>query len=131
MARALVTDRLWAQLEPLLPPEKAKPAGGRPRASDRACLVGILFVLKTGCAWNDLPAELAPSGPTCWRRFREWTAAGVWPRLWTQLLRSLGKIEGIDLSRAVIDSASFRAVFGGLTRVPTRRTGAKRAVNAT
>ena len=65
MARALVSDRLWAAVAPLLPPERPKPAGGRPRASDRACLVGILFVLKTGSVWNDIPAELAPSGPTC------------------------------------------------------------------
>jgi transposase len=93
--------------------------------------VGILFVLRTGCGWNHIPAELAPSGPTCWRRLRDWTEAGVWEKLWRKILRHLGKHEEVDLSRAVVDSASFRAVFGGRTRGPTPRIAAKTAANAT
>lgn len=130
MARQWVTDELWEEIKPLLPPEPPKPKGGRPRADDRACLVGILFVLRTGCGWNDIPAELAPSGPTCWRRFRDWSAAGLWPRLWRIILRHLGKTDRIDLSRAIIDSASFRAVFGGLTPAQTPRIDANMAANA-
>lgn len=130
MARQWVTDELWSEIKPLLPPEPPKPKGGRPRADDRACLVGIIFVLRTGCGWNDIPAELAPSGPTCWRRFRDWSEAGLWPRLWRIILRHLGKNDRIDLSRAIIDSASFRAVFGGLTPAQTPRIAAKMAANA-
>ena len=129
MARQWVTDELWSEIEPLLPPEKPKPKGGRPRCADRDCLVGIIFVLRTGCAWNDIPAELAPSGPTCWRRFRLWSSLGVWPTLWAKLLRHLGRAEAIDLSLAVVDSASLRAVFGGPIPGRTPRTGARTASN--
>jgi len=131
MAREWVTDELWAEVQPLLPGRPPRPKGGRPPADDRKCLVGILFVLRTGCVWNDIPAELAPSGPTCWRRMNEWTKAGVWPRLHKALLRKLGRQGRLEFSRAIADSASFRAVFGGRTRDPTRLTGGRKAANAT
>jgi transposase len=53
--KPLVSDDLWAVVAPLLPPEPPKPKGGRPRVPDRAALTGILFVLKTGIAWEDSP----------------------------------------------------------------------------
>jgi len=128
MARQWVTDELWNEIAPLLPPEPPRPKGGRPRIPDRKCLMGIVFVLRTGCAWNDLPAELAcGDGATCWRRLRQWTQAGVWPAVWQRVLNALGSEGGVDLSRAVIDSASVRAVFGGLTRGQTPQIAAKRA----
>lgn len=55
MARPLVTDELWSRIEPLLPPPKEHPKGGRPPLPDRAALTGILFVLKTSIGWEDLP----------------------------------------------------------------------------
>ena len=131
MAREWVTDELWTEVQPLLPPHRLRPKGGRPPADDRACLVGILFVLRTGCAWNDIPGELAPSGPTCWRRMNAWTQAGVWPRLHAVLLRKLGRRDRLAFERAVADSASFRAVFGGRIPAPTRRTGPKTDASAT
>jgi transposase len=77
MARQWVTDELWNEIASLLPAEPPKPKGGRPRVPDRNCLVGIAFVLRTGCAWNDLPAELGcGDGSTCWRRLRQWTEGG-------------------------------------------------------
>jgi transposase len=115
-------------IAPLLPAERPKPKGGRPRVPDRKCLVGIVFVLRTGCAWNDLPAELGcGDGSTCWRRLRQWTTAGVWPAVWQRVLNALGRQEHVDLSRAVIDSASVRAVLGGLTRGQTPRIAAREA----
>ena len=128
MARQWVRDELWNEIAPLLPAEPPKPRGGRPRVPDRKCLVGIVFVLRTGCAWNDLPAELGcGDGSTCWRRLRQWTTAGVWPAVWQRVLNALGRQEHVDLSRAVIDSASVRAVFGGLTRGQTPRIAARKA----
>jgi transposase len=131
MARQWVTDELWDEVRPLLPPEKPKPKGGRPPVPDRKCLVGIIFVLRTGCGWNDLPAELGCGhGSTCWRRFQAWSEAGVWDDLWCRVLDHLGRRKRIDWSRAVADSASVRAVFGGLTRGRTPRIGPRTAANA-
>ena len=90
VAKTLVTDELWAVVEPLLPPELPKPRGGRPRIDARAVLMGILFVLKTGIPWEMLPKEMGyESGMTCWRRLREWQATGVWERLHHTLLHRL------------------------------------------
>lgn len=68
MAKPLATDELWAAVEGLPPPERPKPKGGRPRASDRAALAGIIFVLRTGIPWEDVPREMGVCGMTCWRR---------------------------------------------------------------
>jgi transposase len=97
---------------------------------DRNGLEGIVFVLRSGARWRDVPAAFG-SGSTCWRRFVAWTAAGVWGRCHRALLAALGRRGLINLNRAVIDSASVRAVKGGRTPAPTRPTGAKTAANAT
>nr|WP_238135712.1 IS5 family transposase [Xanthomonas fragariae] len=61
---------------------KRSSKGGRPRISDQQALNGIVYVLRTGVPWEDLPVELGyGSGMTCWRRLRDWQAAGVWHRL--------------------------------------------------
>src|SRR5919106_2901118 len=113
MAKGLVTDELWEIIEPLLPPEAPKPQGGRPRVEDRAALNGIIFVLKSGIPWEMLPQEMGcGSGMTCWRRLRDWQAAGVWARLHRVLLDRLGKANAIDWGRCSIDSASFPAKRG-------------------
>ena len=83
----LVPDDLREAIKPLLPPEPAKPNGGRPRVPHRAALAGIVFVLRTGCPWRLLPKELGcGSGTTCWRRLRDWQVAGVSERLHERLL---------------------------------------------
>jgi transposase len=113
MSKLLVPDDLWEAIEPLLPKEPLKPKGGRPRVPDRAALAGIIFVLRTGCPWRLLPNELGcGSGTTCWRRLRDWQAAGVWAKLHTRLLNWLGDEAAIDWSRASVDSLSVRAKRG-------------------
>lgn len=96
--RRLVSDELWAMVEPLIPPlPPARGPGGRPRVPDRSALEGILYVLTTGCRWRDLPAEMnCGSGVTCWRRLRAWERAGVWLRLHRQILDRLGQQGLID-----------------------------------
>jgi transposase len=123
MVKPLVSDELWELVEPLLPPEPPKPKGGRPRIPDRQALTGILFVLKTGIPWEDLPKEMnCGSGMTCWRRLRDWQEQGVWECIHLACLECLQAAERIDWRRAVLDSAAVRAVFGGTRRVPTLQT---------
>jgi transposase len=132
MAEPLLSNELWIEIRPLLPAHRPDPRGGAPRKGDRPCLEGILHVLKTGCQWQRLPkGEHWPSGSTCWRRLREWTAAGVWPRLHRALLDRLGARGLLDLDRVVVDSASVRAKKGARTAAPARSTAARTAVNAT
>ena len=121
MAKQLLPDELWNRIEPLLPPDRPKPKGGRPPISNRAALTGILFVLKTGTPWEYLPKEMnCGSGMTCWRRLRDWQNAGVWTKIWRRILDELGESGLIDWSTSAIDSCSVRAVFGGrkLAQIP-------------
>jgi transposase len=131
MPKPLVTDELWAVIEPLLPEERPKPKGGRPRVGDRATLTGILFVFKTGVPWEMLPKEMGcGSGMTCWRRLKEWHEAGVWERLHRVLLDRLGRADRIDWSRASLDSASVPAPGGAKRPDRIRRIAANRAPSA-
>src|SRR5947208_13526144 len=114
MAKPLLPDGLWAIIEPILPKHTPGPRGGRPRLDDRKALTGILFVLKTGIPWEDLPVEMGcGSGMTCWRRRRDWQQAGVWFALHQLLLTRLDGAHRIDWSRAAVD-ATFARAFGGV-----------------
>jgi transposase len=129
----LLPDELWEIIEPILPrlpPPGSK--GGRPPISHRQALTGILFVLKTGMAWEDLPEELGCGcGMTCWRRLRDWQADGTWRKVHAVLLERLDRAGRLDWSKAAIDSSSVRAVLGGETPAPTRRTAGKAGRNTT
>ena len=126
MAAPLVSDELWALVEPLLPAHSPRPKGGRPPIPDRACFTGIVFVLKTGIQWEDLPQEMGcGSGMTCWRRLRDWQRAGVFDRLQELILARLEGAGCLDWSRAVVDASLVRAKGvkkGGSRPAPTRRT---------
>jgi len=116
MSQALVDDDLWTRIAPLLPkrrPRNRQHAGRKP-IPDRAVLTGILFVLRSGIPWKMLPKEMGcGSGSTCWRRLVRWQRAGVWKRLHRVLLTELRRRGRLDLARAVVDSASLRALRGG------------------
>ncbi len=121
----LVPDELWERMEPLLPapkPRRHRYPGRRP-LGDRAALAGIVFVLKTGIAWNQLPAGLVGcSGVTCWRRLRDWTEAGVWPALHELLLAELRAAGQLELDRCAVDGSHIRALKGGTTSARRRST---------
>jgi transposase len=118
MAMEVLDEKLWQIIKPILPKHKSPSRkGGRPPISDRSVLKGILFVLKTGIPWEYLPREMrCGSGMTCWRRLRDWKEQGVWKRLHRLLLKKLQAAHKIDWSRAVIDSASVRAMHRGKKR---------------
>ena len=132
MSKPLVSDELWAIVEPLLPPAPPNLKGGRPRVPDRACLTGILFVLRSGIPWEMLPLEMGcGSGVTCWRRLRDWQDAGVWDRLHRTLLGRLGEAGRIDWDRASLDSASVPAKRGARRWDRTQPIAASQARNGT
>ena len=131
MAKEILNDELWQIIEPLVPKKKRRfRYPGRKPLSNRAAMTGILFVLKTGIAWEDLPREMGcGSGMTCWRRLRDWKKAGVWDKIHQVLLSKLRQADRLDFSRAVVDSASVRAVSGGRKQSQTQRIAARRARN--
>ena len=117
MAKPLLSDELWNRIKPLIPPERPKPEGGRPRLSDRAALTGILFVLRTGIQWQMLPKEMGcGSGMTCWRRVRDWQQEHVWERLHAVLLDELGREGRINWDRVALDGSNVAAKKGGPRR---------------
>src|SRR4029450_1024866 len=125
LADDLVPDKLWAIVEPLLPPPPRPPYGGRHRTiSDRACFAAIVYMARTSTPWRLLPArELGCGSPaTCWRRLTEWASAGVFDQLQLQVLDRLGELGPLDWSRASVDSASVRAKRGGPRGRKSRRS---------
>jgi transposase len=114
MAKPLLPDELWEIIEPLIPVWVPSPKGGQPPLPDRSALTGILFVLKTGLPWEDLPCEMnCGCGMTCWRRLRDWQHDGTWDKIHKVLLDKLQAADKIDWSRALIDSSFVRAAYGG------------------
>jgi transposase len=116
MALPLVSDALWSRIEPLLPPEKRRRFRfpGRKPLDRRKVLTGIIFVLKTGIPWEELPQEMGCGcGMTCWNYLHAWQRAGVWDSLHKVLLDELQEADRIDWSRATVDSTHVRALGGG------------------
>lgn len=134
MARQPVSKELWLQLQPLIPTFTPSAKGGARKlaVSDEAALNGILFVLHTGIPWEDLPQSLGyGSGMTCWRRLRNWSAAGVWQRLHQAMLMRLREHDQIDWSRASIDGSSVPGPRGARKQARTPPTEENSAPSGT
>ena len=119
MAKPILDDELWEIIEPLLPLPKRrrKRYPGRKPIGHRQALSAILFVLKTGLPWEHLPQELGwGSGMTAWRRLHAWQKKGIWKKIHAALLAHVQGADGLDWSRAIVDSSSVRAVHGGKKR---------------
>jgi transposase len=111
----LIPDELWERLRPLIPARKNthRFGGGRPRASDRACMDGIFFVLRTGCQWKALSATGICPSSTAHDRFQEWVKAGVFLELWRAGLSEYDELKGIDWAWLSMDGAMTKAPLGG------------------
>ena len=110
-----LTDEQWERIESLLPAAPRSRKGGRPRADDRACLEGVLWILRSGARWKDLPRDRGfPSPATCWRRLARWERGGVWLRLWQAFLDELDDRGRLDWSECFAD-ATFAPAKKGAT----------------
>ncbi|ARZ71917.1 transposase [Streptomyces albireticuli] len=78
-----------------------------------------MYVLRTGVAWRDVPTEsVGCCGVTAWRRLRDWTEAGVRPRLHAVLLTELRRADSLDLDDCAVDGSHVRALKGGTMSAP-------------
>jgi transposase len=108
-----ISDALWAEIEPLLPPRPPHPLGcHRPRVPDRNAMDGIFYVLRTGCQWKALDATGICNHSSANRRLQEWAEAGVFEALWAQALDRYDELEGIVWEWQALDGAMVKAPLG-------------------
>jgi transposase len=117
IVRPQLSDEQWALISDLFAGPLPDPRGGRPRADSRHCLEGILWVLKSGARWKDLPLSF-PSYVTCWRRFVAWSLAGAWEEAWRRLLNSLDEHGAVDWKEGFADGTFASAKKGAIASVP-------------
>ena len=123
-----LTDKQWTKLAPLLPEEKRREDGkGRPLADRRQVINGILWVLRTGAPWKDLP-ERYPSRSTCHRWLTRWAEDGTWERMRMALIEELGCANELELKEAFVD-ASFAAARKGGPKLGPRRAAKARSAS--
>ncbi len=110
----LLTDRQWEQVKRFIPQVAPSVKGGRPRADDRACFEGILWVLRSGARWKDLPDSF-PAPSTCWRRLSEWEGAGVFVEMWHAFIDELDENGRMNWDELFIDGSFAPAKKGAPT----------------
>ena len=109
-----LTDAQWAVIEPLIPQTPRRADGrGRPRRSDREVLGGILWVLKTGAQWEEMPDRYPPKS-TCHDRFQAWNRQGVLAAILKRLAEDLLERGKLDLSECFVEATFASAKKGGL-----------------
>ena len=111
-----LTDEQWEKIEPLLPKLARSPKGGRRPIGNREVFEGILWVLRSGARWKDLPKEY-PSPSTCWRRLRAWEEQGVWERVWRVFVDLLDARGLLDWDETFADGSFASAKRGARASV--------------
>ena len=109
---AQIPEKLWQQMEPLLPKYPQSSRGGRPRANLRGVTNGIFYVLRTGCQWKALPRVFGTPS-TVHRYFQEWVRRGVFRRLWKACLQKYDRRKGIGWNWQSLDGVMTKAPLGG------------------
>ncbi len=107
-----IPDELWERMQPLLPVHTPKPhplGCHRRRVPDRKAMDAIFFVLRTGCQWNALNVTGICSSSVAHSRFQEWTQAGVFEKLWAQVLAEYDAQIGLDWNWLSMDAAMTKA----------------------
>jgi transposase len=109
--KRLLTDEQWQRIAPHLPRRQPRPKDGQPPAADRECLEGILWLLRTGTRWQDIPVDL-PSGSTCWRRLRDWASDDILLAIHSALIGEQAGLGAVDLKQLLADATIVRAKQG-------------------
>jgi transposase len=115
MREPLLTEAQWQKVEPLLPKPKRR-TRGRPPKNNRQVFEGILWILRTGARWRDLPTDFGVSSSVCWKRLRRWEEQGVWLRMWRAFLSELDQRGKLDWQESFLDG-SFAPAKKGATEL--------------
>jgi hypothetical protein len=117
MMEGELQEEQWELIAPLLPKHKRR---GRPPAEDRRTLNGILWVLRSGARWKDLPPKYG-SRSTCHWRLQEWQDQGVWEGIRLKFLSILDSQAKLDWSRAFLDGSFVPAKKGARLSLERQR----------
>lgn len=129
MSGRLVSDALWSEIEPLFPRHEQSSKGGRRPVDNRAVFTCIVFLLKTGIGYRDLPTEMGASEKTVRRRLKSWSEQGLWDAIFQRLLTKLRVAGRLDLAEVLIDGGLLKAPCGGENAGPTLPIADALAVN--
>lgn len=124
-----VSDELWDIFQNILHELDPPAAVGRPRTGQRAVLNGIIYQMRSGCQWNQLPEKFGDDS-TVHRTMQRWISKGVLKRAWTVLVENCDELGGVDWQWQSADGAMGKARFGGIMSGPTPRIAANPARNA-
>lgn len=116
-----VPDDLWEQLEPLLAELDPPARTGRPRINQRAALDAIIFRLRSGCQWNQLPSTF-PDDSSVHRTFQRWVRLGLFEHIWAVLLQACDELGAVQWDWQAADTSMGKARMGGITAVPAPPT---------
>jgi transposase len=105
-------DELWEIIEPILKEHDPPKNTGRPRIDQRAALDAIIFRMRSGVQWNQLPEEF-PDDSSVHRTFQRWVEFGVLDLIWERLIEECGELGGVDFEWQALDGAMGKARFGG------------------
>src|ERR1700693_5922241 len=107
----LLTEAQWKKIAPSPPKPPQHRKAGRPWIQNRRVLEGILWILRSGARWQDLP-EKFPHPSTCWRRLRDWEERGVWLNIWRTFLSELNQRQQLKWSESFLDGSFAPAKKG-------------------
>ena len=124
-----VDDELWQIIQEILDELDRPSPFGRPRTSQRDALNGIIYVMRTGCQWNHLPAQFGDDS-SVHRTLQRWVAKDVFPRIWAVLTENCEELGGVDWEWQSADGALGKARFGGTLSDRTQRIAGRMAPNA-
>lgn len=121
-----LNDEQWLLIADLFPDKPVGAKGGRPTAKSRDCFEGILWVLRSGARWKDMPSRF-PSYVTCWRRFARWSADDLWDIAMQRLLEELDRRGKLNWEEGFADGTFASAKKGAISSVKPSEAKAPRS----